>query len=186
MGEEFLVKLRRRLLFFRKFVPGSLRRGFNKFIPKASAYKKDDSYFLTMDNTNFTINRSDRVQWRIFYGVRDNYLMLAKKYLTPDSIVLDIGANCGGFSLRLATYATENNFSSVQIHAFEPNPVIFKRYNNNLALNPSIINIVHPHPIGLGNENGERLFQYPDADSGIGRVLQERTPTSCSTTSATC
>jgi len=174
--EEFFVRLRRRANFVRRFIPVGLRHKFSsigRFVPDSSSYPKDDSYFLIRDNTSFKINRSDYVQWRIFYGVRDNALKHAQKCITSDSIVLDIGANCGGFSLKLATYVAQNNFSNLHIHAFEPNPIIFQNYNSNLALNLNVKDIVHVHPIGLGNESGERSFHYPDTNTGVGRVLQD-------------
>ena len=174
--EEFFIKLRYRANFFRKFIPIQLRHrfsSFGKFIPGSFEYPKDDGYFIIRDKTRYKINRSDYVQWRLFYGVRDNALRQAKKYLVSDSIVLDIGANCGGFSLRLATYAIGNRYSNIQIHAFEPNPVVLERYNNNLALNPTVNSIVYAHPIGLGNDAGERSFQYNDANTGVGRILPE-------------
>ena len=178
---EFLVKLRRRASVLRRFVPVGIRHKFasvGKFIPQSSSYPKDDDYILTRDNTSFRINRSDYVQWRIFYGVRDNALKHAKECLTSDSVVLDIGANCGAFSLKLATYAAQQNFKNLQIHAFEPNPIIFKSYSNNLTLNPSIQNFVHVHPYGLGKETIEKSFQYPETNTGVGRVLTSDTDAS--------
>src|SRR5690349_9728752 len=87
-SEEALVKLRRRVNFIRKLVPVSLRHKFasiGRFIPKSTEYPKNDSYSLTRDNTDFKINRSDYVQWRLFYGVRDNALREAKKRLESGS-----------------------------------------------------------------------------------------------------
>ncbi len=55
-AEEFFIKLRRRANFLRKFVPVSLRHKFasvGKFVPHSSSHPKDDSYFLTRDNTAF-------------------------------------------------------------------------------------------------------------------------------------
>lgn len=175
-AEEFFIKLRQRVNVVRKFVPVSLRHQFasvGKFVPHSSSYPKDDSYFLTRDNTAFKINRSDYVQWRIFYGVRDNALAYAKKCMTADSIVLDIGANCGGFSLKLAMHAAQYDLSNLVIHAFEPNPFILEKYLTNLELNPSASEIVQVHPIGLGNETGERPFHFPDTNTGVGRVLMD-------------
>jgi FkbM family methyltransferase len=175
-AEEFFVKLRRHANFFRRFVPVRFRHKFGsvgKFVPASSSYPKDDRYLLTRENTSFRINRSDYVQWRIFYGVRDNALQYAKKCLKSNSIVLDIGANCGAFSLKLATHAIQQSYTNLHIHAFEPNPLIFKNYTDNLALNPPIEKIVHAHAVGLGSENGERSFHYPDTNTGVGRVMQK-------------
>lgn len=175
--EEFLVGLRRRINVVRRFIPKNVRHKFTsvgRFVPAASSYPKDDCYFLKRDDTSFKINRSDYVQWRIFYGVRDNALQYAKRCLADDSIVLDIGANCGGFSLKLATYAAQQSFSNLMIHAFEPNPFVVRNYNENLALNPSVKEMVHIHCMGLGNEDGERSFHFPDINTGVGRVLRHQ------------
>lgn len=174
-AEEFFVQLRRRANYLRKFIPISIRHkftSFGRFVPPSSSYPKDDIHYITRDNTNFKINRSDYVQWRIFYGVRDNALRCAKKFLSNDSIVLDIGANCGAFSLKLAEYALRNKYSNLTIHAFEPNPVVYKSYKSNLSLNPSFQKIISVHPIGFGSECGRKAFQYPMSNSGVGRVLQ--------------
>jgi len=174
-AEEFFVHVRKRANVIRKFIPISLRNKFpsiGRFIPNASEYPTSDRYFLTRDNTHFKINRSDYVQWRLFYGVRDNALLEAKKYLETGSVVLDIGGSFGAFSLRLATYAKSKGVFA-QIHAFEPNPVVFENYKTNLELNPDITAFIHIHPTGLGNENGERLFEYPQSNTGAGRVMQD-------------
>jgi FkbM family methyltransferase len=174
--EEFFVRLRGKANFFRRFIPVSVRHKFTSFgrlIPQSSEYPKDDAYSITRDGTNFKINRSDYVQWRIFYGVRDNALQKAKTKLASDSIALDIGANFGAFSLRLATAALQHQVSNFHIHAFEPNPGVFKNFTENLRLNASISEMVVPHSTGLGSENGERSFQYPDINTGAGRVTRK-------------
>jgi FkbM family methyltransferase len=175
-AEEFFVHLRRRVNFVRKFIPVGVRHKFTsigRLIPQSTEYPKDDCYFLTRDNTNFRINRSDYVQWRLFYGVRDNALKETKKYLKPNSIVLDIGSNFGAFSLKLATHIVNNKFQNLKIHAFEPNPVVFDNYIANLKLNPDLNQIIDLHAIGLGNETGERSFQVPETNTGAGRVLSK-------------
>lgn len=174
--EELLVNLRRRANFIRKFIPVSLRHKFTsigRFIPQSTEYPKDDCYFLTRDNTHFKINRSDYVQWRLFYGVRDNALKEAKKNLESGGVVLDIGSNFGAFSLKLATHIIENKYSDIQIHAFEPNPLAFENYKTNLTLNAALTDIIQLHAIGLGNETGDRSFQFPEANTGAGRVVNE-------------
>jgi FkbM family methyltransferase len=174
--EELFIDLRRRSSAIRKLIPVSWRHkftSFGKFIPHSSQYPKNDHYSLTRDDTRFVINRSDYVQWRLFYGVRDNSLRETKKRLTPGCIVLDIGANFGAFSLRLATYVKQKGITGIQIHAFEPNPVVYTNYNANLELNPELKNIVTLYPIGLGSESAKKHFEYTDSNTGAGRVVQK-------------
>src|SRR5690349_21033699 len=97
-AEEFFVRLRKTVNVTRKLIPIKLRNKFpsiGRFIPNASNYPPGDSYRLTRDNTHFNIDRSDYVQWRLFYGVRDNALAEVKKHVQSGGIVLDIGANVG-------------------------------------------------------------------------------------------
>jgi FkbM family methyltransferase len=175
--EELFVRLRRKSNAVRKIIPVSWRhkfRSFGSFIPHSSQYPKNDRYTLTRDHTRFIINRSDYVQWRVFYGVRDNALLKAKRHLIKGGIVLDIGASFGAFSLKLAAYIKEKGIADVQIHAFEPNPVVYDNYKTNLELNPDLKNIVTHYPIGLGNESAEKPFDYTDSNTGAGRVVKDR------------
>jgi FkbM family methyltransferase len=174
-AEEFFVNLRRKVNIIRKFIPVSVRHKFpsiGRMIPGSSTYPKTDCYQLTRDNTHFKINRSDYVQWRLFYGVRDNALKEAKKSLQPDSIVLDIGSNFGAFSLKLARWiADTNSISNISIHAFEPNPLAIENFNENLALNKGLEKLVTLHHFALGNMEQNLLFDFPESNSGAGRIL---------------
>jgi|GEM_PF-1437321 len=175
-GEEFFIGLRRRAALLRKFLPIGIRHKFPSFgrlVPHSSEYPRDDSYFLTRDNTNFHINRSDYVQWRLFYGIRDNALKAAKQLLGSDGLVLDVGANFGAFSLKLASYIQQKKISDVTIHAFEPNPLVYRNLKNNLELNSSLARVVHLHDTGLGSENGSVPFIFDQSNTGAGRVVSE-------------
>jgi len=172
--EELFVHLRQRINFVRRFIPVSIRHRFasaGKFIPYSSQYPKNDSYTLTRDHTHFKINRSDYVQWRLFYGVRDNALKEGTQYIKNNSIVLDIGANFGAFSLRLARFAEQRGLTNFQIHAFEPNPEVQKMYKHNLSLNPSLTSFVQLHEAGLGSQTEQRTFTVDSVNTGAGRVI---------------
>lgn len=58
-------------------------------------------------------------------------LTLIADNITPGSIVLDIGANIGAYSIPLA-----KAFPDVEIHAFDPDPNAIKRFLRNFSLNP--------------------------------------------------
>lgn len=171
--EEFFVALRKRMNFIRRFIPLGIRHklgSVGRVIPQHESFPPNDNYLLTRDHTRFIINRSDYVQWRLFYGVRDNYLIQAMKAVTPNSIVLDIGSNFGAFSMRLASYVLRKKYRDVQVHAFEPNPAVVKRIAENLSLNPMLSDIVKIHPVGLGSHKSKLPFQYLESNSGAGRI----------------
>ncbi|MGC4023153.1 MAG: FkbM family methyltransferase [Cyclobacteriaceae bacterium] len=95
---------------------------------------------------------------------------LAKKYAKAGTIVLDIGANVGGFTLRLATHCLETD-KQVHIHAFEPNHQIFESLEKNLSLNLEINSLVNIHRYGIGNTSEVKSFEVAESNSGAGRVV---------------
>jgi FkbM family methyltransferase len=102
-------------------------------------------------------NLSDHVQSRIyFFGAYEpNEVFLLNSLIDEDSVVLDVGANIGFYSLFLS-----NKIKTGRIHAFEPVPA-------NLAiLRPHIEenhrqNIIHLHPVGLYSEETTLTFSLP-------------------------
>lgn len=171
---ETLIKLRNLLSLFRRLLPKKIRHHFpsiGKFVPKSSDYPSNDQYSLTRDGVHFMINRSDYVQWRIFYGVRDNALLSSKQNLEPSSVVLDIGANVGAFSLKLARYLVKNEIFNMPIHCFEPNPKAYAQLQKNLYLNPELTPVIHLHDFGLGNESNKKPFLFHNTNTGAGRIV---------------
>ncbi len=65
------------------------------------------------------------------------------------SLILDIGANSGSFTLRLADAAAPGSL----VRAFEPNPVMHARLCHNLDSN-TLANPVEPHQCALGEAEG--------------------------------
>jgi FkbM family methyltransferase len=176
-AEEFFVWLRGVLSSVRKLVPVQYRHKFTsvgKLVPHSSQYPSDDSYLLVRDQTHFVVNRSDYVQWRLFYGVRDNALKAAKENLEDHSIVLDIGANIGAFSVRLARYAKIQGLTDFHIYAFEPNPVAFRSYEKNLSMNQDLMPLVTVYNSGLGSKEGKFSFAFDASNSGAGRVRVDK------------
>jgi FkbM family methyltransferase len=76
-----------------------------------------------------------------------NYLMKRCKYKRTQFI--DIGANCGSFSIPIACVSG----SQSAVLAFEPNPIMVNRLNKNISLN-NLRNVeVHPVALGLREES---------------------------------
>lgn len=173
MTNELFVWLRRQSGFIRQFVPRGIRHripGFGRFIQSPSSFADDDDYLLTRNDTKFRINRSDYVQWRLFYGVRDHALKEAMRLLNNDCVVVDIGANFGAFSLRVAKEAQRKGLRA-KVHAFEPNALIRNRFEANVALNPELTSFIVLHPVGLGAETAQRSFIIPSNNSGAARIV---------------
>jgi FkbM family methyltransferase len=173
---EAIVRLRRILGLVRKIIPVKFRHKFpsiGRFVPHSSRFSSADRYYLKRDETKFIINRSDYVQWRIFYGVRDNALLSAKKYLNRNGLVLDIGASVGAFSLKLAMHMFKNQVDNITVHAFEPNPTVMELLERNLSLNPELKPVIQVQNFGFGNESGMKAFRFNFNNTGAGRVVPE-------------
>ncbi len=95
----------------------------------------------------------------------DNIGVLAS-FLRDDSVFLDIGANVGIFSLRLAPRL--KNFG--QIHAFEPHPLMQDLLARNLHLN-GLGGTITVHPVGVSDHNGTVAIGYPREHLGGGSVV---------------
>ncbi len=72
-------------------------------------------------------------------------LLVARKR----ALILDVGANCGAYTLPLAEAAGAGS----RIVAFEPNPVMAARLRRNLALN-NLQNLVEIQEVSLGARDG--------------------------------
>jgi FkbM family methyltransferase len=96
------------------------------------------------------------------YGLRE--------FTSPPRTVLDVGANCGLFSLLAAHY-----FPAARIHAYEPNPRVFTYASRNLAhLGVNVFSA------GIGSRSGwanlvdcseSILAQATPADDGEIRIV---------------
>ncbi|MBI1768768.1 MAG: FkbM family methyltransferase [Bacteroidetes bacterium] len=146
---------------------------FTKFLPLPSEFSMQDVRVVKRDGVIFKLMLSDYMQWHLFADLPDLSWREAVKCLRNDTMVLDIGANCGHFSIKLAGYMNKAGFKNIKIHAFEPNPEVFNNLVNNLDLNPGIKEIVQCHSFGLGNKNEIRKLTYTWNNSGAGSVSKK-------------
>lgn len=81
-----------------------------------------------------------------------------RRYLRPNDVVIDVGANIGFFTLISSTLVGKSG----KIYAFEPHPRIYKYLQGNLALNR--VENVYTFNLALGNENGTVKFSDKNGD----------------------
>lgn len=79
-------------------------RLLGKLIPDRTFYSKRDIRTVSRQGVVFKLNLADFSQWQVFAGDNFAHVEAALKILAPDpeGLILDIGANCGHFSLALA------------------------------------------------------------------------------------
>jgi FkbM family methyltransferase len=91
---------------------------------------------------------------RIERSIKNNYeaeLKLVKNFITPETDSIDIGVYRGVYSYEMAKY-------SKFVHAFEPNPIIFKDIEINLK---KIIKNIKFYNFALSNKEGLVSLKVP-------------------------
>lgn len=76
--------------------------------------------------------------------------------LTPETLFIDIGANCGYYSVLAASQGSE-------VWAFEPNPQYFDLLNMTASENRFDMKVFH---FALSDESGEATLHIPDGLEG--------------------
>ncbi len=140
---------------------------FIKFLPLPEEYDRTQTLTIRRAGANFIVNPSDYMQWHLYADLPDLSWQKALEVLPAQSVVLDVGANCGQFSLKLAA-ALHGRKSEFVIHSFEPNPFICSRLRENVAINELFRNQIVVHELGLGDREGIMAFNYNPANSGGG------------------
>ena len=92
------------------------------------------------------------------------------RLVSPETCVLDVGANMGWYSINIA-----KTFPSCKIHAFEPIPKTYSYLEQNIKLN-QLRNIIS-YPFGLSSERKDLTFYfYPEGSGNASAAnLSERT-----------
>jgi FkbM family methyltransferase len=88
------------------------------------------------------------------------------------SVFVDVGANIGFFSVALA-----QNYPSLKVIAFEPDPYIVRRLTDNITLNPAIADQIHVVPYAVADVDGEVSFASSSQsyNAEIGRITTQST-----------
>ncbi|MFM7532739.1 MAG: FkbM family methyltransferase [Rubrivivax sp.] len=94
----------------------------------------------------------------------EEYLQVLASFCRPDTVFLDIGANLGVFSLRLAPYLREG-----RIIAFEPNARIRDLFGRSVHLN-GLRDRIEIHDCGASDESAELVLEVPQGHAGGGHV----------------
>lgn len=89
--------------------------------------------------------------WEITSLFTEEILNNLSKIITPDSTVIDIGAQTGNMSVAYSLFADK-------VIAFEPNPATFEVLEKNSELNPNI----KPYNYAVSDEEGPLEFHYSD------------------------
>ena len=91
-----------------------------------------------------------------------------KKFIPKGSLCIDIGTNIGDTTVPMALAAGKTGITL----GFDPNPLVYKILEANVALNPDKTNIV-PYPFAITKEAGEFNYASSEASFGNGGIANE-------------
>ena len=158
--------------FFRSlpYFKGKYRLG-PILIPLLTNYQVEEDCLVTLTMQDSSIMRLDlrsfTEQRAFFSGEYDGGIISRiSNILTPGSIVLDIGANVGFYSIALGRKLKKLAGSS-QLWAFEPVKSNFDRLVNLVEIN-NLEETVQPIQTALGNQEGEIQLQLSELDVSSG------------------
>jgi len=120
---------------------------------KLSIYHtKTGNYYLPTD-AHDDIIANTIIDGKVF---ENEIVDLASKYIKPNTIVLDVGANFGQMSVLFSDMVGENG----KVHSFEADPWIYEILNKNIIENDKIGKII-PHFGAVYNIDDETLI-FPE------------------------
>jgi FkbM family methyltransferase len=120
-----------------------------------------DDVTVTRGGARYRLDLSQGVDLAVYLGCFERPTAAAfARYVRPGATVLDIGANIGAHTLRLAGLVGDGG----KVHAFEPTDFAFRKLTANLALNPDLLRQVETVHAFLGTRAaGEAPHAIPSA-----------------------
>lgn len=125
----------------------------------------DSDFAVIRAGLRWVLNPSDYTESEFFWiGSRDRWdTHHLINLLKPRSVMLDVGANFGCYSIVLAAR------TGGEVYPFEPNPATFSRLTTNIRLN-GLTECVRPFRIGLSDRTGPAYLVRQPGNSGAARV----------------
>ncbi len=151
----FISKMRNKSSFLRHLIPSC-------YLYPAGSLRNCTRW----NGINFSLDLSNYNDHEIYFFSPPDHFNSIVGDLPESPIILDIGANIGQAALFFA-----RNSSNATIHSFEPHPKTFERAKKNLALNSSLADHIHLHPLGLGTiQEKSHIVQVDKHNIGKNRI----------------
>jgi FkbM family methyltransferase len=119
----------------------------------------------------FVLNPGDFVQRNFFwFGEEDrNEPRVLARLLAPDSVIFDVGANFGYYSITLADALG----GRCRVFAFEPFPSTFSRLRHHIELN-GLNGIIKAFPVALADKRGSALMEIDRGNTGAASLSDDK------------
>jgi FkbM family methyltransferase len=110
---------------------------------------RGDDVTVTRGGARYRLDLAQGVDFAVYLGCFERATAAAfARHVRPGATVLDIGANIGAHTLRLASLVGDTG----KVHAFEPTDFAFAKLQANLALNPALVRRVETVHAFLGTQ----------------------------------
>ena len=132
---ELFVNLRylRKLRYSRKEkIPFRIKRRYGRKELEEFVSKFWDGGYVYLETGDYLYLPPMR-EINVFWKLKEPYIpeQIIEKFSSPGSIVMDIGANIGEWTLRMANKVGING----RVYSFESNPIIIQALNKTLRVN---------------------------------------------------
>lgn len=140
---------------------------FSKLVPMEYLYSEGSSRLAKRHGAVFKLDISKVVDHFVYFGFNDEAFNNLMTFIKEDSIIVDVGANVGRFTLPFASKARNG-----KVLSFEPDATSFSNLEKNCKLN-SFDNITLVNK-GLGSKNASfQLFVVNKNNPGMNRILND-------------
>ena len=115
-------------------------------------------------DVKFSVDPVDRFSfsaWAMLLGsayIEKDILSMFRYLVGPGTVVFDIGANIGWYSIISATLGAS-------VYAFEPIPRTFRFLDKNVTLN-HFERMIHTFNVGCADQEGKEIFYFDERASG--------------------
>lgn len=142
---------------------------YTKLIPNHYQYKRGSFRSVNRNGINYHLDISDIIGWYIYFGFKEKSKEHLIEIAKQGDVVLDIGANIGETSLRLAQKVQ----SGGRVFAFEPAQFNYTQLQKNLSLNA--FKNISAYPLGIGAFEGEfTLYTIDRHNKGKNKISENK------------
>ncbi|OGJ86949.1 MAG: hypothetical protein A2350_01180 [Candidatus Raymondbacteria bacterium RifOxyB12_full_50_8] len=147
-----------------------------RWIPRLTGLVPSDREFIFynyLGSLRVHIHTRFEIEKRILNGVYDKAILsLVRRFVKPDSVCLDIGANAGAITLALAHHAEPHG----KVFAFEPGIAAYTRLCANIDLNQQVKAVATPVNQGMADKESKIYWIEHQGQPGNGSIIPDQRP----------
>jgi FkbM family methyltransferase len=139
-----------------------------RLAPVNQQYRHPTYRHVIRNDIHFRLDISDYQDWIVYWGITTDRPEELYMLIQEEAVVFDVGTNIGEVCMNAAALVGPRGL----VYAFEPDPVSFRKFTGNLALNR--FGNIFASNIGLGDVPGTRQMKVDTATNrGGNRIASE-------------